>query len=201
MYRSHNLFEQVESLRVHFFGQRIDAGNIAARPRQGPGQAGGDRVIYHPPYDGHGFRHARGRNNRRLAGGNDDSNAGAEQLCGKSGQLTLVAIGVSFFKQVVAPLNKAMRTHTLSECLQLTRGMPRPLNFEPADPYCVRRRLLRTPSERPRDRRAAKQRDELPPPHVRHGASRLGVTTSNSRSHAAARSACHSVAGRSLRQT
>ena len=87
-----------------------------------PAKPCGDRVIYHPPDDGHGFRHARGCNNRRLAGGNDDSNADAEQLCGKSGQLTLVAIGVSFFKQVVAPFNKAKRTHTLSECLQFDQA-------------------------------------------------------------------------------
>jgi hypothetical protein len=40
-----------------------------------------------------------------------------------------VTVGVSFFKQVVAPFNKAKRTHTLSECLQLTKRMPRPLNF------------------------------------------------------------------------
>src|SRR5205823_7458311 len=41
--------------------------------------------------------------------------------------------------------------------------------------------LLPARRERPRGRRAADERDEFAPPHVRHGASRPGVTTSNRR--------------------
>ena len=80
-------------------------------------------------------------------------------------QAIVLALGPGIFDRYVLALDIAGFTQALPERAQACSEQFR--RFALKEPDHRHRRLLRPRRERPRNRRAAKKRDELPPPHVR----------------------------------
>ena len=99
------------------------------------------------------------RQRRRSRGRENCGHLTMNQIGRQSGQLLAFIPGEAIFDRDVLTLGKTCVFQTLTDCGQEVRGVAgRPGGEEPDHWH---RRLLRARRERPRDRRAAEQRDAL----------------------------------------
>ena len=158
------------------YSNSMKAGGVAARPRQAIDEAGADRIGDVHEHDRHGAGRLQQRGHARRASGQDDVRRERDQFR----RVFANAVGI-----VAAPSGRrsarcGRRSSPIaaSPCRNAASGpglphRPRPGHEHADAPHPLA--LLRARRERPRRRRAAEQRDEFAPPHVRPPAQRTGI--------------------------
>ena len=165
-----DLLEQLQPFRAEAVFIRHEAGDVSAGVRKALDETSADRIGNNSEHDRHGAGGPVQRHNG-IAAGQDDVRAECDQFrC-----VSTTALGIAGTPAVVDPHIAALGPAQLLQaiCERYQTG----LSFravcghahEHADaPHPLT--LLRPRRERPR-RRAAEQRDELPPSHAGHGRS------------------------------
>ena len=156
----HQLTQELQPLCCQLGADKIDSCQVAA----GPGEAG-DKTQPHRVFTGAEDDRDRrgcrfGRECRSDASGRGDhSNLPANQVGRQRRQPIELTLGPAVFDCQVLALDKACVFEALAECAQTVRERVRRCAAEESNHRL--RWLLCARRERPRDRRAAEQRDEL----------------------------------------
>src|SRR5262249_1458313 len=139
--------------------EKIDAGQVAARPGEACDKTEPDRVFVDVEDDGDRGGCGLSRHRRSGAAGRDDhGHLAAHRFGGERRQPIELSLGPAVFDRQILALNITDLLQALAKGPQAPCRPVRRLGIEMADHR--HRRLLRARRERPRGRCAAEQRDE-----------------------------------------
>ena len=161
-----DLLEQLQPFPAHAEFVSNEAGGVATRPRQAFDESGADGFGDIHEHDRHLARHLQQRHQRRVSIDHDDIRCQRDQFRRAPAQKFVVVRTDAVLDLDVAPHDPSQLLQTLTKSchaslpFRIVRG---PRGEHPDAPHALA--LLRPRRERPRGRRAAKQRDELPPFH------------------------------------
>ena len=160
----HQLAQEFQPLCRQLATEKIDPGQVAARPGEAGDKTEPDRVFAGDEDDGdrRGCRLGRQRDGSTADRG-DHGDLPANQIGRQRRQPIDLILGPAVFDRHVLALDKARFLQALAKSAQTVRERVRRCGVE--EPDHRHRRLLRARRERPRRRRAAEQRDELAPLH------------------------------------
>src|SRR6516165_3181172 len=155
--------QQVEPLCRQLTAEKVDPCQVATRPGEAGDKTKPDWVFggNEGDRDGRGCRLDSGRRGGRARG--DYSDLSANQFGRQLRQSIVLVLGEAIDDCYVLALHIANLFEALAKCAQTVRHRVGRSGVE--QPNYRHRRLLRARRERPRHRRAAKQRDNLPPSH------------------------------------
>jgi hypothetical protein len=157
-----NLMQHFEPLRRQLGIQNIDPCQIATWPGQAADQSKPDRVLGHDKNHGDCHGGLFGRNRRKIRPEcSEDSDPTTDQIIGQCGQPIKLVLCPAIFDHYVLALDIADLFESLAEYGQTIRRRFRRCRVE--DPDYRHCRPLRPRRERPSNRRAADERDELAP--------------------------------------
>src|SRR5262245_40136273 len=154
---------------------KIDTRRIATRLSEASDETQPDRVFGSHENDGGHFACGFGSRRRRVAYGDDHSDPSVNQFGCEHRQPIELPLRPAVYDRYILALDIAAILQTLAKSTQTVGAYVRRCRrVEETDHR--HRRLLRARGEGPRRRRAAEERNELPPSHAGHGLPlRVGV--------------------------
>jgi len=154
--------QQLQPLRFELHAHHGDPGDVAARPVEAGNEGELERVGGHVEDDWNGRRCRLGGHRRRgTADRNDRRNVPVDQLRRQRRQAIVMTLRPAVFEPHILTFDIAGRFQALMNRGHIARVRRGRRRAEKTD-Y---RHLLRARRERPGGRRAADERDELPPFH------------------------------------
>jgi hypothetical protein len=160
--RRHQLVQKLHALSHQLGGEEVDAGDIAAGSIEAGYEPLLHRVATHGENDGDRGGRCLGRERRgRAARCDDHAHFAPHEIGGQFGEPPVLALRpVELERDVLVDVVAALG-EAFAESGHLRRPLGGRAGVDEADHR--HRRLLRARRERPRDRRAADERDELAP--------------------------------------
>src|SRR6516162_8964014 len=160
----HELVQRFQPLRPQFEDEKIRSGEVSARPTKTGHEPQPDRVAAHGEKDRNfRCRGLRCQCRRRTARGRDESDSPPDKIGCKFRQTTDIIFSPTVFEGHVLTFDIAGPLEPLTKFAQDRSVAVRGCRVEHPDYGYL---LLRSRRERPPDRRATEQRDELAPPHL-----------------------------------
>ncbi len=155
-------------------GHETHAGHVAAGPVEAADQPVHDRIAASPEYDRHRRGGGLGRE-RRIDIRDNDRHRQADQLGDQTRQAVQLIVGVAVFNRDVLAFVEPRRCEALTEARDHGRGRRKRRTAQKPD--YRHSRLLRPRRQRPRSRRAAKQRDEFATLHSMTSSARASTVS------------------------